>query len=209
MRVERDDGGVVFVCEVRHYGPGEHPWEGGEGRGGGGGGGTRGCDGEIDGGELASGGTPGRCDLWRCGDSRDTLAWEYLYKGVPGGDWSCHKFSKVPGKYIVIDVDVEQGAVHGTYGYVNERLTGRIPAMEAHFSFTARTTSGYRCPVGNSRIPNSHPNSHHIHGGGYDFVVDGERWTVELKDSIIKWAKANGGVGKRYANKNHVHLAWN
>ena len=109
-----------------------------------------------------------------------------------------------------VDRDIEWGLRHGVYGYVNDRLISNIPAMEAHFSLVANITSGYRCPVGNSRTPKAGANSYHIHGGGYDFVVSGSRWNEHLKDSIILWALANGArEASRYTDgRPHVHLGW-
>ena len=161
-----------------------------------------------DGGDGGGGGGEGGGESWSCDDLRDTLALEYVERRVRGS-WPCDKFYLLGPKWIVADVGIEGGGRHGFYGYVNDRLTSKIPAMEAHFGLTAITTSGYRCPVGNSRVPGAGSNSFHIHGGGYDFVVAGPRWTKALKDSIVKWAKANGGDGQFYTDgRNHVHLEW-
>ncbi|MCE2398754.1 MAG: hypothetical protein J4F34_06950 [Gemmatimonadetes bacterium] len=84
-------------------------------------------------------------------------------------------------------------------------MTSKVQQMAAHFNIKPITTSGYRCPKGNKK-EGGVTNSWHIHGRAYDFYVAGPRWTEQLKDSIVKWARANGALDPYY--KSWVHVSW-
>ena len=182
-----------------------------DGGGGGGGGGGRGGGG-------GGGGVIEPPDTSRyCEDLRDTLAAEYVGKGIlqaPGGEWDCHSFSESNGRFIVNGPGIEHGNKHGYYGYVDSDLTSGMAAVEAHFGKSFRINSGYRCPVGNgSAEVGGQSGSAHVRGRGVDFQLpSGDTiWTWEYKKKIIEWAldNTNANEGYRYANKSHVHLGFN
>ena len=154
--------------------------------------------------EPEDGGIGGGGGGGACGDLRDTLAAEYAL-----GEFGCRDFYWPGPKWVVpFSKGIEWGLKHAQYGYMDDRVTGKIGRMEAHFDIIAFTTSGYRCPVGNSNVGGV-DGSWHTKGRGYDFVVLGDRWTQQLKNDIVTWAYANGAVeAYSYANKPHVHLAW-
>ena len=144
---------------------------------------------------------------WSCGDLRDTLAAEYKGRRISNGPWDCHKFSLVLSRFILPDGDIEWGIKHGYYGYLDGSLIVGMAAVEAHFG-KFMITSGYRCPIGNDGAGGK-PDSHHVRGRAADFRRAG--WTDEDKDSVIAWALSNAGAryGKRYGDRDHVHLDWN
>ena len=151
-----------------------------------------------------------------CGDLRDTLAAEYVGKGIPqapGGEWDCHSFSKSNSRFIVNGPGIEGGNKHGYYGYVDSDLTSGMASVEAHFGKRFRITSGYRCPVGNKKVGSKAPTSAHVRGRGVDFELPSSDtiWTDNYKDSIIKWAEKNttANEGFQYTDRPHIHLGFN
>ncbi|MDE2761893.1 MAG: D-Ala-D-Ala carboxypeptidase family metallohydrolase [Gemmatimonadota bacterium] len=200
---EEDSNDDYFVCTVTHYGPGEHPWEGG---GGGCGGGTGDIDDE--GGPLEVGGAG--CTIVKCGDARDRLAKEYL-SGV-WGNWPCTKFKRDHAELIGVGANGYH-QYHDGFGLIIPALPNGIATVESRFNISLEYTSGYRCPVQNRKIKNSGGNtSHHIFGHAVDFRTT-TGWTDALKDSIHQWGsnKANATESINYAKADgyHNHLAWN
>ena len=134
------------------------------------------------------------------------LAEEYVRENVPGY-WDCLRFYRPSPKWVVpLSQGIEWGLKHDHYGYADFRMTSKVWQMESRFNIVAHTTSGYRCPIGNSNVGGV-DGSRHIEGRAYDFVVLGPRWTEELKEEIVDWVIVNGGYA--YASeKGHVHVSW-
>ena len=171
--------------------------------------GDGGDDGDGDGGDDGGGGGGGDDDDDEddpnCTEDQEAIAEEY----DDPVNWPCTKFDD--------EVTLGDGTHDHTKGYLNPKYTsGRdqvTAAVQAQGVSDVRISSDWRCPVGNSMLPNNpSAKSQHIQGTAGDFYTPG--FNKDIYDKFFKAAQnANYGWASGYGTgKNqyigHIHIDW-
>ena len=149
---------------MTYYGAGEHPWERG------------GSEGE-------------------CGDERDWLAAEYN----DATEWPCTRFQSSGGTANFTWEELNGGwaggneSRHSPYGFVTETLQANLQSTRDAYGAPILITSGYRCPNGNSSLPDSSPTSNHMEDMAVDMWGLRNAWTEPEYLALMRLAFANGG----------------
>lgn len=87
---------------------------------------------------------------------------------------------------------------------IKDAFVDRLDKLRAAVGFPLRVTSGYRCPLYNSKVASTGPDGPHTTGRAADILVDRERALAVVREAL-KLGFTGFGIQQKGATR-YVHL---